>query len=152
MYDLSRPPLQAARGALRQVDVAGETAALFDERPAIVDAHHDGAALIGHAQERAERQGAVRRRHGVRIEPLAARGVAAGFEAVIRRRFGVRRGEQDTKEQRGENRSHQVTFVFVAELEDHADGDADRPARAMKPALTGIISCASVFSELRRQS
>src|SRR5580700_11311143 len=69
----------AARRALRQIDVAGEMAALLDERPAIVDAHHDGATLIGDADQRAEWQGTVRRRHGVRIEPLAARGVAAGF-------------------------------------------------------------------------
>src|ERR1700733_8337578 len=67
----------AARRALRQIDVAGEMAALLDERPAIVDAHHHGAALIGDAKERAERQGAVRRRHGVGIEPLAARGMTA---------------------------------------------------------------------------
>jgi hypothetical protein len=31
---------------LRQIDVAGEMAVLLHERPAIVDAHHDGAAPI----------------------------------------------------------------------------------------------------------
>ena len=66
-----------ASGASGQVE---HTAA--DERATVVDGDDDAAVAMGDPELGAERQGAVGRGHGVLVEALAGRGLAAGFIAV----------------------------------------------------------------------
>jgi hypothetical protein len=83
---------------------------------AIVDRHDDGAAVmrIGHENQRAERQGAMRGGKPERIVSSAGRRAGlAVLASVAARHFGVRDPGDGANDQRGENDSHASThFVF----------------------------------------
>src|SRR5712672_2480302 len=77
----------AADAGAGQTDGAGSTRREVEDTPpdegtAVVDRHDDRSAAMGDAQLGAERQGPMRRCHGVLVEALAGRGLAAGFIAV----------------------------------------------------------------------
>ena len=83
-YDLGYNPANAGKPdrpgrAFGQVKYAAA-----DEGTAVIDGDHHAAFAVGDPEPGAERQGAVRRSHGVLVKTLAGSGFAAGFTAVIR--------------------------------------------------------------------
>ena len=83
-HDLGDNPADAAAG---QPDRAGRTFGQIkysaaDKRAAVIDGDDHAAVAMGDLEPGTERQAAVSRGHGVLVEALAGRGLAAGFIAV----------------------------------------------------------------------